>query len=44
MLSRTCVPALVPPACNSVRPGKMKTRLVPNERKADHSPRSKPVP
>ena len=22
----------------------MKTRLVPNERKADHNPRSKPVP
>jgi len=35
---------LVPPAWSEVRPGKTKTRFVPQERKATQSPRSKPEP
>ena len=44
MVNLTSVPALVPPAWSSVRPGKMRTRFVPNDRKAAQTPRSKPDP
>src|SRR5438309_7720215 len=43
-LSRTCVPALAPPACSEVRPGNTPITSVPHELKIMLMARSNPEP